>query len=132
VGDDDVSLIREIYDRFNAGDYERSTALLHPEVELHQWSAIPDADTYVGRDEFVRGISRWIVGFEPGFQFRVEDMREEGGRVWVRVVLMGRGRESGVPIEQEVVHVWELRDRMGSSCRVYSTEEDAWRDLAPR
>ena len=62
----------------------------------------------------------------------VEDMREKGGRVWMRVVLMGRGRESGVPIEQEIVHVWEVRDRMGSSCRVYSTEEEAWRDLAPR
>ncbi|MGH2986845.1 MAG: nuclear transport factor 2 family protein [Solirubrobacterales bacterium] len=131
MGATDAALMRELYDRFNAGEYERTAELLHPEVELHQWTAIPDTDTYVGREQFVRGISRWIGGFEPGFQFRVEDVREQEGRVWMRVRLSGRGRESGVPLEHEVVHVWEVRDRMGFRCRVFSNEEEAWRALAP-
>jgi hypothetical protein len=33
-----------MYEASNSRDYEVSTAMLHPEVELHQAAAIPDTD----------------------------------------------------------------------------------------
>jgi ketosteroid isomerase-like protein len=32
----DVRVVREMYEAFNRGDYETSTAMLHDDVELHQ------------------------------------------------------------------------------------------------
>jgi ketosteroid isomerase-like protein len=123
----DAALVREMYELFNAGEYQRSTGMLHPEVVLHQWQEVPDTDVYVGREGFVRGISRWLAGFEPGFQFQVGEVTEVGDRVLMQIALSGRGRGSGLELERSVFHVWELRDGMGYRCRVYSSEEEARR-----
>jgi ketosteroid isomerase-like protein len=125
VAPGEAAVIREMYELFNAGDYGRSTEMLHPEVVLHQWEEVPDTDVYVGREGFVRGISRWLAGFEPGFQFRVTELTEVGDRVLMQIALTGRGRGSGLELEQRVFHVWEIRDGMGYRCRVYSTGEEA-------
>ena len=123
---EDVRVVGEMFALFNAGDYEGSTAMLHPEAILHQWAEVPDSDTYVGRDRFVRGLSRWLGGFEPGFQYEVEEISDAGHRVVARIVLRGRGRGSGLEMEQTVFQVWTVRDYRAFECWVYSTEDEAW------
>jgi ketosteroid isomerase-like protein len=66
-----VEMVREMYEAFNRGDFEVATGMLHEDAELHQAPEMPRAGTYIGRDEFVRGLGRWLSGFEPGFEFRV-------------------------------------------------------------
>jgi ketosteroid isomerase-like protein len=121
----DAKLVRETYEAFNRGDYEGSTAMLHDDVELHQAAAIPDTDTYVGKEEFVRGLTRWLSGFEPGFQYVPEELIDSGGRVFIRVLLRGCGRGSGVELEQAIFHVWEVRDGKPFRCWVFWDEEEA-------
>jgi ketosteroid isomerase-like protein len=123
----DAEIVREPYDLFNRGEYEASTAALHEDVVLHQWDEIPDTDTYVGRHGFARAIGRWASGFEPGFQFAIEEIAEEGGRVWVRVRLSGRGRGSGIDLDQVVFHVWTVRDGQPAECWVFSDLDESLR-----
>jgi len=118
----DVEVVRELFETYNRGDYDRATAMLHDDVELHQWGAAPDADVYVGREEFARGIVRWVSAFEPGFQYVPEELIDGGERVLAKVLLRGRGRESGVELEQLVWQVWEVRDGSPFRCWVYSGE----------
>jgi ketosteroid isomerase-like protein len=122
----DVEAMQRLYEAFNRGDYEASREMLHPDAVLHQWSDVPDSDTYVGRDEFVRGLGRWLSGFEPGFQFAAEEISDGGHRVVSRITLRGRGRGSGLELEQTVFQVWEVRDGHPSQCWVFSTEAEAW------
>jgi ketosteroid isomerase-like protein len=121
----DVEAVRELYATYNRGDYDRATAMLHDDVELHQWGAAPDADVYVGRDEFARGIVRWVSAFEVGFQYVPEELIDAGDRVLARVLLRGRGRESGIELETLVWQVWEVRDGSPSKCTVFSDEAPA-------
>jgi ketosteroid isomerase-like protein len=121
----DVEVIREMLERFNCGDYEGSTAMLHDEVEMHQAAEIPDSDTYIGKGEFLRGLRKWLAGFEPGFQYVPEELVDCGDCVFVRVILHGIGRGSGVELEQEIFHVYEVRDRKASRVLVFWSEEDA-------
>lgn len=72
-----ADVVQEMLERFNRGDYEGSTAMLHDEVEM-------------------RGVSRWLSGFEPGFQYLPDELIACGERVFVRVMLHGVGRGSGV------------------------------------
>jgi ketosteroid isomerase-like protein len=123
----DARVVREMYEAFNRGDYETATGMLHEEVELHQAEAIVDADTYVGRDEFVRGVSRWTSGFEPGFQYAVEELIDAPGGVFTRLLMQGRGRGSGVELEREVFNVWEIRDGKPFRNRVFWQEDEARR-----
>jgi ketosteroid isomerase-like protein len=121
----DVEVIREMYERFNRGDYEGSTAMLHDDVEMRQWDALPDTDTYVGKEQFLRGLTRWLSGFEPGFLFEPEELTDYGSVVLARMRISGKGRESGVELEQRLFHVWEVKDGKGFRARVFSTEEEA-------
>jgi hypothetical protein len=45
----------------------------------------------------------------------------------MQIALSGRGRGSGLGLEQKVSHVWEVREGMGYRCQVYSSEEEARR-----
>jgi len=121
----DVDAVRELYEAYNAGDYERGEQMMHEQVELHQWGAIPDADVYVGREEFVRGLVRWTSGFEPGFQYVPEELIDGPERVLMRCRLRGRGRASGAELEQVTWHVWEVLDGQPFRCWVFTDEATA-------
>ena len=123
----DVEVIREMLWRFNRRDYEGSTAMLHEDIEMRQWGAVPDTDTYVGKEDFIRGLTRWLSGFEPGFKYVPEELIDCGDSVLVRVTLRGKGRGSGIPLEQEVFQLYEVRDGKAWRVSVFSTEEEARR-----
>jgi ketosteroid isomerase-like protein len=123
----DAEIVREVYELFNRGEYEASTAGLHEDAILHQWRDVPDSDTYVGRQAFVAGITRWISEFEPGFRFEIEEAREEAQRVWMRIRITARGRGSGIELEQLIFHVWEVRDGQAAECWVFSDRDESLR-----
>jgi ketosteroid isomerase-like protein len=54
--------IRAMYEAMNRGDAARSLEYLHSNAELHQNPDLPGADTYIGRDEFVRGDAAVLRG----------------------------------------------------------------------
>jgi ketosteroid isomerase-like protein len=119
---DDVDVIREMYRAFNRGEYEASVEMLHDRVELHQAPELPDSGSYYGKEEFQRGLALWLSGWEPGFQFLIEDATDLGDRVLMVVLLRGRGRGSGVELEDRFFHVWEVRDGKGFRCWTYRNE----------
>ena len=121
----DMEVVRAVYEAFNRGDYETATAMLHEQAELHQVEAIPDTDTYIGRDEFARGLARWLAGFERGFQYALEEMIDAPKGVFVRLTLRGRGRTSGVDLEQAGFNVWEVRDGRPFRCHAYFDDRKA-------
>jgi ketosteroid isomerase-like protein len=123
----DARAVREMYEAFNRRDYETATEMLHDEVELHQAEAIPDSDTWVGKEEFVRGLERWTSGFEPGFQYAIEELVDAPGGVYMRCLMRGRGRSSGVDLEQPVYSVWDVRDGKPFRNRVFWREDEARR-----
>jgi ketosteroid isomerase-like protein len=125
VSEADVEVIREVYARFNARDYDGSVALLHDEVELHQAPEIPGATVSIGRMEFQRGLADWLSGFERGFQYEVLELVDSDPSVFARLMLHGTGRGSGVETHREIFNVWEVRDGKAARCRVYWDEDEA-------
>jgi ketosteroid isomerase-like protein len=127
MGESDVAVVRELLDTYNSGDYQTATAMLHEDSEFHQAPEIPDTRSYYGREDFARGVARWVSGFEPGFQYEPVEFVDAGDRVLVRVLLRGRGRGSGIEIEQVIFQVYEVRDGQTYRCWVYWNEDDARR-----
>ena len=58
---ENVRTLREMYRRRTLAE---AAELMHPEVEMHQASSIPDTDEYQGRDELLRGTQRWLEEWE--------------------------------------------------------------------
>jgi ketosteroid isomerase-like protein len=119
--------VRELYEAFNRRDYETATEMLHDDVELHQAEAIPDSDTWVGKDQFVRGLERWTSGFEPGFQYVIEEIFDAPNGVYMECCMHGRGRASGVDLAQPVYSVWDVLDGKPFRLRVFWRESEARR-----
>jgi ketosteroid isomerase-like protein len=82
--------------------------LFDPEVVLEENALFPDADTYRGYD----GVARWWNGFfEIYDEVRMEPRQliSAGDRVLALVHMLLHSR-MGVELEQDVAHVWTLRD----------------------
>jgi ketosteroid isomerase-like protein len=120
-----VELLEEMYAALNRQEIERASEFLHDEAELHQLPSQPDADSYFGREEFLRGVGDWHAGFEPGLQYEPIEMEDAGDRVLMSVMLRGRGRQSGVQVEQLLFHVWEFRDDRPFRCWVLEDRGEA-------
>src|SRR5688500_10816217 len=96
-GESREELIRQFFDRWNAGEREVDTQLVHHDVVLH--SGMTSA-TYHGHD----GVRRWIAEIDDQFEewrSSIEEVREAAGD---RLLALGtihlRGRASGVEFDQ--------------------------------
>jgi ketosteroid isomerase-like protein len=120
-------MICAMYEALNRRDARGSLEYLHPDAELHQSPEIPDSGTYIGRDEFARGIALWLDGWKE-LRFEPQEATEEEGFVVMRVRVWGIGKHSGIEAEHEFHHVWTVRDGLAHRCVVRSTRERALED----
>ena len=116
-----VELLREVYGRPTLEEFAES---LHPEAELHQASSIPDTDDYYGREEFLRGARRWLEEWET-FRYIPEEVIDLGEQALMRVRISGRGKASGIKLDQTAFHLWTFRDGMLWRCEVFLDEAQA-------
>ena len=122
---ENVEIVRSMYEAFNDGDRDRAIAYLHPDAELHQPPELPDVGTYRGLAEFQRGINLWLDEWES-FRYEIEDLTDLGDRVLMEIRLWGIAKGSGVETERrDVFHLWTIRDGKAQCCEVYFNRPDA-------
>ena len=121
MSQENVRILREMYSRRTVA---AAAELMHPAAEMRQPSALPDTDEYSGRENLVRGTRRWLEEWQ-GFRFVPEEVVDLGERAFMRVRLSGRGKASGVELQQTVFHVWTFRDGRPWRCEVFIDEDAA-------
>jgi ketosteroid isomerase-like protein len=120
MSDENVKVVRRIYDAWLAGDYETVLAQYDPEIRLN-----PDPEaSWVGIDEDYfghEGVRRYLRAVYEAFEdYRPEieqliDVDED--RVLTLAVEHGRGRGSGAEVHAaKTAHLWTLRD--GKAVRI--------------
>jgi ketosteroid isomerase-like protein len=125
MSQENVRILREMYGRRTVAE---AAELMHPAAEMRQPSALPDTDEYYGRDELVRGTRRWL-GEWGEFRFAPKEVVDLGERALMRVRLSGRGKASGIELEETVFHLWTFRNGMPWRCEVF-VDENAARQAA--
>lgn len=101
--------VREYVDACNGDDLERVFAILHPDVELHEASALPGAVSAVGTD----AVRRYLARFEThwsAFRWEPLELRVAGDRALMRARLHLVGRNSGIEVDREWIYVFTVRD----------------------
>jgi ketosteroid isomerase-like protein len=121
-----VELVRAIYDRFRAGDDRGGLALIDPEIELHDRPEIPDPQVYRGHEGVLTSLDVSRAEF-TGLDVVPEEFLDAGDRVVVVFRFQGTGRESGVPIDERLCHLWTIRDGKAVRVEVVSGREEALR-----
>jgi ketosteroid isomerase-like protein len=107
VTEADEKVVRATFADWNSGNRDPSQMLIHPEVEVH--SALAQT-VYRGLD----GVVEWSREIDDQFEdwtVRIEDLRDLGdGRFVVEGSIHGRGRNSGVNLDQPASWLADVRD----------------------
>ena len=121
-----VALARQGFEAFNRGDMEAVLEFLHPDVEVHSTAAVGEEGTYHGHQGFLHWNRLWMDAWEE-FWVDLKEIEEvDGHNVLVHVRQIGRGRGSGLEVDQVVTYLFTIDDE-GKATRVhiYTEREEA-------
>jgi ketosteroid isomerase-like protein len=124
----DIELLRTGYAAFSDRDLSFVLSFVDPDVELEVYTERPDmTDTvYRGHEGFLENLAELTEVFDD-FQIEPEELTEGGDAIFAVVRVSGRGRSSGVAIDQRLFHVWTIRDGKALRLEIHSDRERALR-----
>jgi ketosteroid isomerase-like protein len=85
---------------------------------------VPDARTYRGYEGMLVTLRDTSDSFE-NFRLDPEQFFEHADKIVVILRMTGRGRTSGVPVEERIAHLWTLRDGLAVELRAFTDPADA-------
>lgn len=120
-----IALLREGYEAFNEGDIERVLDRFGAGFTGHERPESPEARSFEGDRAALDALQTLHSEFED-YRFDPVAFEVRDRTVFVTLHQSGRGRISGVPVEGEIVHVWDIGpDDRASRLRAFSTMAEA-------
>jgi ketosteroid isomerase-like protein len=119
-----VRVVMAAYEAFDRRDIEAGAALATPDFEWRPYLESLRGESFRGPD----GVRAFMRELDTHFErFEIERLRyaEAGERVVVFCRSSGRGRGSGVELEIESIHVWELREGKVTRLVTYLDRDEA-------
>jgi ketosteroid isomerase-like protein len=113
MSQENVELVRQVFDAFNRGDVEQAMALGDPPPEYEfvpSGVLIPDLSSVQRGPEGARRLAEAFLGEFEDPQFEVHELIDAGDQVFVSATLRGRGKQSGVETSWDVWNVLTVRD----------------------
>jgi uncharacterized protein len=129
VSREDAAIARRNYELLNeayrSGDYAAfAEEAFDPDAVLVAGVNFPEQGEWRG----VEGIERFIANQAEAFSemwIRAEEIIDTGERIVVAARFGGVARQSGIPIEFTVFHVWTPRDGKVLRGEMFGTREEA-------
>ena len=117
--------IRALYDALRRGDTEGFLAQLDPACEW-RWPAamLEGGGSFRGTDEIRHGLEMWAEAWEDP-RMEPTEILEHGDQVFAIVHYTARGRQSGLPLDADVAHLWTLRGGRPAPLRMFGRAERA-------
>jgi uncharacterized protein len=110
MSEENVEVVRGIYERFSEGDFRASVDLLDPHIVFTLMTNAPDADVHVGV-EAVAAATRDLLETWADYKLKAEEFIPAGDGVLVSVRQQGVARISGVPTDEHFFTLWSFRGR---------------------
>ena len=126
-----VDMVERGYAAWRRGDLEGAVAEFHPEFELIENPAFPEAGVYRGADEFVRYAASFLEMFEE-WRLDVEEIVDAGDDVLAFVRWRVRGKASQALAELPIIHRWTFSDGRPIRMRSYFDRDEALAAVRPR
>ncbi len=124
MSQENVEVIRRMYDAFHAGNAQEALGHFDPDVLVDPSKARPDVPVGRGPEKVNALVTSWLAAWE-GWREEIEEIRDLGSRVLVLSVQRGRGRETGVEVEARYAILYDLRGDKITSLRMFGNRGDA-------
>ena len=105
MSQENVEIVREVYDAYSRGDYARVGGFHDPHIVV---VTLEDGVVY-GNDAALANYERWNEAWE-WTETTVEEVIGHGNQVFLAARFQARGRGSGVEIDTRIYEVFTLRD----------------------
>ena len=125
MSQENVEIVRQVFEAFNSEDIDRIVAFTHPDFLAEVTAEIStEPDTYRGHE----GIRRYFRSFQdPMYEIRfyAEQFWDAGDSVVVALRLTAKGRQTDIPVEQRSAGVWTIRDGRVLRVQAYASTSEA-------
>jgi ketosteroid isomerase-like protein len=108
MSQENVEIVRQHFEAFLSGDNETALAAYDPEV-VFDASVRPEGHVYHGREGVAEAMRIWTGAWED-WKVDVKEIIDAGDRVLLIGRESGRGKGSGIEIDQWVFVVFTLRN----------------------
>ena len=117
-----VDLVRAIYDAFGRGDIAAVVSMMSPDIVWNEAEGVPYADgnPYRGPDAVVSGVFMRIGSEWDGFAVEPEELLDAGDAVVALGRYRGACKATGRIIDAQMAHVWRVRDGKAASFQQYA------------
>jgi ketosteroid isomerase-like protein len=134
MSDENLQLVRKLYEWMAAGDAEKAFELYDPEIEWDSsnapWLLALGFEPIVrGHEPVRRGIRAWFEAWEE-IDYGAPELIDSGDEVLAFVRVRARGRASGVSVSYETSQLWTLRDGKIVRMRLFGDRGEALRALS--
>jgi ketosteroid isomerase-like protein len=117
-----VEVVREIVDALNRGDVDAMLAYMDPDFEWRALEESPASGGHRGHEQVRRYVEDWRGTFDD-LRLELGEPSAVGDQVIVVVRGYGRGRASGVQLDNSFCQVWTLRGGTAVRMQEYATRE---------
>src|ERR671924_630483 len=120
MSQENVEIVRGMFDAYLSGDAQRGIAAVHPEVE---WDfsgyPLPDwPDTGEGRADYVRNLGYYLRGWQD-YRSEVREVIDAGDDVFVALHETVALRESGAVLDRDIYQLCTVRGGLITRLRVF-------------
>ena len=122
MSEENVEIVRRMYDAFHAGDLD-ALVYFDPNVVIDASHRV-DGRVGRGREELVVILGEWMSTWDE-WREEVEEIRDAGDQVLVISTQRGRGKGSGIEWENRFWMLYELQDGKISRWTVYDDRNEA-------
>jgi uncharacterized protein len=109
MSQENVEIVRPIYDSWAEGDFRAGRELFDPDITTVWAQEFPTAGTYHGPQGHAAAMREWLSVWTD-LKLEAERFVDAGDSVVVPFVVRARGRESGADVERRWAHVWTLHN----------------------
>ena len=124
MSQENVEIARRAYDSLTVGNLSRLAEFVAPEIEVDLTRNVFNPQVirgYEGIEQFITTLNEvW-----EDFRFEIEELIDAGDNVVAVVRLVGKGKGSGVPVDQRDTHVVKARDGKAVHIAVYRDRAEA-------
>jgi ketosteroid isomerase-like protein len=126
MSEENVEVVRAIVDAQRRRDWEAFPRLYDPEIEWEDVSGLwGDWGTRRGFDDVRNAFVSWFEAFEQ-VEFRLgENFLDSGDDVIGTLRISGRGRGSGLPVNQTITLIFTVRGGRVTRVRAYRERAEA-------
>jgi ketosteroid isomerase-like protein len=131
MSQENVEVVKRCYDLFRRGDYLGALAYFDPAVETVEPNDMPGADAYVGHQGLADAFAHFADAWDT-YTVELEQLTEAGNQVVAIARYYAIGKQSGIPVETTVAHVYAFENGRIVRWEMFNTRDEALKAVGLR